>query len=518
MIPGGFGTGKTMTQHALAKWSDADIIVYIGCGERGNEMTDVLDELPRAHRPAQRPAADGAHDPDRQHLATCRWPRARSRIYTGITIAEYYRDMGYDVGVMADSTSRWAEALRELSGRLEEMPAEEGYPAYLPDAPGGVLRARRLGRDARRRATARSPSSAPSRPPGGDFSEPVTQHTRRFIRCFWALDTDLANARHYPAIHWLKSYSEYVDEVAEWWEKVDPDWRAPARARRIDILQQEDRLQQIVKLVGPDVLPDTQRLILFIAELLKNGFLQQNAFDEVDMYCRARRSRCSMLRDHPERATTAAQEVINARARRCTRSRELPVHAAHPPREARHPQRQAGTARRARAASPGRVRQAGKGICMMADTSKKTRAVEDHGLEYRSIARIDGPLVFVETRSATSATTRSSRSPTPDGDTRVGRVLDVSDRRRRRPGARRAPPASAAPARACASSARPLRLDVSRAHARPRLRRPRPARSTAARRPSAAMRRDINGEPINPYSPRLSRATSSRPASPPSTA
>ena len=282
MIPGGFGTGKTMTQQSLAKWCDADIIVYIGCGERGNEMTDVLTSFPELTDPKSgRPLLE------RTILIanTSNMPVAAREVsvYTGITIAEYYRDMGYDVGVMADSTSRWAEALRELSGRLEEMPAEEGYPAYLQT---------RLAQFYERAGSVRALSGKEGSvsivgavsPMGGDFSEPVTQHTRRFIRCFWALDTDLAYSRHYPAIHWLHSYSEYVDGLTEWWENVDPDWRA-LRAKAMETLQKEDRLQQIVKLVGPDVLPDSQRLILFVSELLKDGFLQQSAFDETDMFC-----------------------------------------------------------------------------------------------------------------------------------------------------------------------------------------------------------------------------------------
>jgi len=281
-IPGGFGTGKTITQHNLAKWSDADIIVYIGCGERGNEMTDVLTSFPELTDPRS-----GRPLMERTVLIanTSNMPVAAREvsIYTGITIAEYYRDMGYHVGVMADSTSRWAEALRELAARLEEMPAEEGFPAYLPSRlaefyeRGGAVET--LGGQ---RASI-SIVGAVS-PPGGDFSEPVTQHTRRFIRCFWALDTPLANARHYPAIHWLRSYSEYVEDVTEWWEEVEPEWPR-LRQRFVEILQREDRLQQIVKLVGPDVLPDTHRLVLLVAEMIKNGFLQQNAFDEIDMYC-----------------------------------------------------------------------------------------------------------------------------------------------------------------------------------------------------------------------------------------
>ena len=291
-IPGGFGTGKTMTQHALAKWSNADIIVYIGCGERGNEMTDVLTDFPKLTDPRT-----GRPLMERTVLIanTSNMPVAAREvsIYTGITIAEYYRDMGYHVGVMADSTSRWAEALRELAARLEEMPAEEGFPAYLPsrlaefyERAGAVTTLG--GRDG-----SISIIGAVS-PPGGDFSEPVTQHTRRFIRCFWALDTILANARHYPAIHWLTSYSEYVEDVTDWWQEVEPEWPR-LRQQAIELLQREDRLQQIVKLVGPDVLPDTQRLVLLVAEMIKNGFLQQNAFDETDMYS-APRKQAGLLR------------------------------------------------------------------------------------------------------------------------------------------------------------------------------------------------------------------------------
>lgn len=286
MIPGGFGTGKTMTQHSLAKWCDADIIIYIGCGERGNEMTDVLTSFPELVDPKS-----GHPLMERTVMIanTSNMPVAAREvsIYTGITLAEYYRDMGYAVGVMADSTSRWAEALRELSGRLEEMPAEEGYPAYLQTRLAQFYeRAGSVVTLCGRRGSV-SIIGAVS-PMGGDFSEPVTQHTRRFVRCFWALDTDLAYSRHYPAIHWLKSYSEYVDDVTEWWEEVSPDWRT-LRTKAIDTLQQEDRLQEIVKLVGPDVLPDSQRLILLIAEILRDGFLQQSAYDEVDMFCDPRK-------------------------------------------------------------------------------------------------------------------------------------------------------------------------------------------------------------------------------------
>ncbi len=281
-IPGGFGTGKTITQHQLAKWSDAEIIVFIGCGERGNEMTEVLREFPELQDPRS-----GRPLMERTILIanTSNMPVAAREvsIYTGITLAEYYRDMGLSVAVFADSTSRWAEALRELAARLEEMPAEEGFPASLPTRlaqfyeRGGAVTTL-----AGERASV-SIVGAVS-PPGGDFSEPVTQHTRRFIRCFWALDTELANARHYPSIHWLHSYSEYAEDVSPWWMKRASDW-VDLRTEALTLLQREDRLQQIVKLVGPDVLPDSQKLILFIAEIMKDGFLAQSAFDENDMYC-----------------------------------------------------------------------------------------------------------------------------------------------------------------------------------------------------------------------------------------
>jgi V/A-type H+-transporting ATPase subunit A len=281
-IPGGFGTGKTITQHQLAKWSDAEIIVYIGCGERGNEMTEVLREFPEL-----KDAQSGRPLMERTILIanTSNMPVAAREvsIYTGITLAEYYRDQGKNVAVFADSTSRWAEALRELAARLEEMPAEEGFPATLPARlaqfyeRGGAVRT--LGGQKASVSIVGAVS-----PPGGDFSEPVTQHTRRFTRCFWALDTELAYARHYPSIHWLRSYSEYIEDVSAWWQKEAPDW-ADLRTEALAILQREDRLQQIVKLVGPDVLPDTQRLILFVSEILKDGFLTQNAYDDKDSYC-----------------------------------------------------------------------------------------------------------------------------------------------------------------------------------------------------------------------------------------
>lgn len=281
-IPGGFGTGKTMTQHAIAKWCDADIIVYIGCGERGNEMTEVLTEFPNLIDPRT-----GRSLMERTILIanTSNMPVAAREvsIYTGITIAEYYRDMGYHVAVMADSTSRWAEALRELSGRLEEMPAEEGFPAYLPTRLAEFYERGGMVTTLEGKKGSVTIIGAVS-PPGGDFSEPVTQHTKRFIRCFWALDRDLANARHYPAISWNDSYSEYTEDLIQYWDSIDPAWDT-LRTKTMDILKKERKLSEIVRLVGPDALPDEQRLILLTADMIKNGFLQQSSFDTVDMYC-----------------------------------------------------------------------------------------------------------------------------------------------------------------------------------------------------------------------------------------
>jgi len=283
VVPGGFGTGKTMIQHALAKWCDADIIVYIGCGERGNEMTDVLMSFPKLIDPrTKRPLMERTI----MIANTSNMPVAarEASIYTGITLAEYYRDQGYHVAVMADSTSRWAEALRELSGRMEEMPADEGFPAYLPTRLAEFYERAGMFRTLCGAEGSISIAGAVS-PPGGDFSEPVTQHTKRFVRCLWALDRQLANARHYPAISWLDSYSEYVDEIADWWqERSNGEWME-LRQRIMDLLQQEGKLQQVVKLVGPDVLPDTQRIILETCEMFKNAFLQQNSYDKVDTYC-----------------------------------------------------------------------------------------------------------------------------------------------------------------------------------------------------------------------------------------
>lgn len=281
-VPGGFGTGKTMTQHALAKWCDADVIVYIGCGERGNEMTDVLTEFPqlvdpRSGRPLMERTVMIANTSNMPVAAR------EASIYTGVTMAEYYRDMGYHVAVMADSTSRWAEALRELASRLGDMPAEEGFPPYLAtrlaefyERAGYVIT---LGE----RKGSISIIGAVS-PPGGDFSEPVTQHTTRFVRTFWALDKELADARHYPSISWIDSYSEYIEEVGAWWEVHHRGWNQLRRSA-MEILQEENRLEQIVRLVGPDALPLQDRFLLFCAEIMRNAFLQQNSFDPNDMFC-----------------------------------------------------------------------------------------------------------------------------------------------------------------------------------------------------------------------------------------
>ncbi|MGD6934190.1 MAG: V-type ATP synthase subunit A [Candidatus Bathyarchaeia archaeon] len=284
-IPGPFGAGKTVTQQQLAKWCDANIIIYVGCGERGNEMVDVLDSFPKLTDPTT-----GHPLMERTILIanTSNMPVSarEASIYTGITLAEYYRDMGYAVALMADSTSRWAEALRELSGRLEEMPAEEGFPSYLPSRLAefyertGVVET--IGSEKRIGSICAVGAVSP---PGGDFSEPVTQHTKRFTRVFWALDAELADARHYPSINWMNSYSGYVGELAEWWhQNIDPEW-ANYRDEAMRILQAEDELKNIVKLVGPEALPDKQRLILETARIIRIAILQQNALDAIDTYC-----------------------------------------------------------------------------------------------------------------------------------------------------------------------------------------------------------------------------------------
>jgi len=279
-VPGGFGTGKTMTQHQIAKWSDADIIIYIGCGERGNEMTQVLEDFSKLVDPKS-----GNPLMDRTSLIanTSNMPVAarEASIYTGITLAEYYRDMGYDVAIMADSTSRWAEALRELSGRLEEMPAEEGFPAYLASRLSTFYERAGMVRNLNGSEGSVSIISAVS-PQGGDFSEPVTQNTRRFVRCFWGLDKALAYSRHFPAIHWLTSYSEYLGDLAPWYaQHVSPDF-VDCRNQIVAILNQESSLMEIVKLIGSDVLPDDQKLVLEVAKVIRLGFLQQNAFHPED--------------------------------------------------------------------------------------------------------------------------------------------------------------------------------------------------------------------------------------------
>lgn len=281
-LPGGFGTGKTMTQHQLAKWCDADIIIYIGCGERGNEMTNVLEEFGELEDPKT-----GNLLMDRTTLIanTSNMPVAarEASIYTGITLAEYYRDMGYHVAIMADSTSRWAEALRELSGRLEEMPAEEGFPAYLASRLSAFYE--RAGYVENSNGTTGSVTIIGAvSPQGGDFSEPVTQNTKRFVRCFLALDKSLAYARHYPAINWLTSYSEYVGDLSPWYSEQVGENFVLCRNEILNILTTENRLNEIVKLIGSDVLPDDQKLVLEIARVIRLGFLQQNAFHKEDTF------------------------------------------------------------------------------------------------------------------------------------------------------------------------------------------------------------------------------------------
>ncbi len=282
-IPGGFGTGKTVIQHQLAKWSDADIVVYVGCGERGNEMTEVLRDFPELEDPRT-----GEPLMKRTILIanTSNMPVAarEASVYSGITLAEYYRDMGYNVALMADSTSRWAEALREISGRLEEMPGEEGYPAYLASELAAFYERAGICELHGGREGSVSVIGAVS-PSGGDFSEPVTQNTLRIVQVFWALDTELRNKRHFPAINWLKSYSLYLDQVAEWWgDNVNENWHT-LRREGMKLLEKEDELQEIVQLVGPDALPRSDQFALQAARVLREDFLQQNAFHDVDTYC-----------------------------------------------------------------------------------------------------------------------------------------------------------------------------------------------------------------------------------------
>jgi V/A-type H+-transporting ATPase subunit A len=284
-IPGGFGTGKTVTLHQIAKWADSKVVVYIGCGERGNEMTEVLVEFPhlidpRSGRPLMERTVLVANTSNMPVAAR------EASIYTGVTIAEYYRDMGYDVVLVADSTSRWAEALREMSGRLEEMPAEEGYPSYLASRLAEFYeragRVRALGSPERAGSVTLVGAVSPS---GADFTEPVTTHTIRFIKTFWALDTRLAYSRHYPSINWMQSYSGYLEDVSKWWkENVSGEWYN-LRAESYHVLQREDTLKEIVRLLGPEALPDEEKLVLEVARMVKIGILQQNSFDKIDTYC-----------------------------------------------------------------------------------------------------------------------------------------------------------------------------------------------------------------------------------------
>ena len=281
-IPGPFGAGKTMTQHQLAKWSDADIIVYLGCGERGNEMTQALEEFSELNDPRT-----GLPLMNRTILIanTSNMPVAarEASVYTGMTIAEYYRDMGYHVALMADSTSRWAEALREISGRLEEMPAEEGFPAYLASRLAEFYERAGYVQTLEGKEGSVTVIGAVS-PQGGDFSEPVTQNTKRFIRCFWALDRSLAYARHFPSIHWMNSYSEYTGDLKKWYdENVSPDFDQ-CRRRIMNLLREESQLMEIVKLIGSDILPEDQKLVIETARVIRVGFLQQNAYHAVDTY------------------------------------------------------------------------------------------------------------------------------------------------------------------------------------------------------------------------------------------
>ena len=280
-IPGGFGTGKTILQQTLAKWSDADIIVYIGCGERGNEMTEVLQEFPELEDPKNQKRLI-----DRTVLIanTSDMPVSarEASIYMGLTIAEYFRDMGYTVALMADSTSRWAEAMRELSGRMNELPAEEGFPSYLASRIASVYERAGSVNTLAGSSGAVTIIGAVS-PPGGDFSEPVTRYTQRFTSVFWALDKELANARFYPSINHILSHSAYIDNIKEWWEENHPGW-IELRLWLIELLHKDDKLQRIVKLLGSEALPEDQKLTFFMGNLVKEFFLQQNAFDEIDMF------------------------------------------------------------------------------------------------------------------------------------------------------------------------------------------------------------------------------------------
>ncbi len=285
-IPGGFGTGKTVTLQQIAKWSDADVIIYIGCGERGNEMADVVAHFPELVDPRS-----GRKLIERTviiaNVSNMPVSAREASIYMGVTIGEFYRDMGYDVAIMADSTSRWAEALRDISGRLEEIPAEAGFPAYLSDRIAQIYE--RAGRGVvmgeGRKLGSLTLIGAVS-PPGGDFSEPVTTHTLRFIGTFWALDTDLAYRRHFPAINWLRSFTRYLDVAARWWAKLDPTW-AESRSQALRLLEEASEIEETARIIGEKALPDEQRLVLLLAELLREGFLVQSAFHDIDTYCEA---------------------------------------------------------------------------------------------------------------------------------------------------------------------------------------------------------------------------------------
>ena len=304
-IPGPFGSGKTVTQQQLAKWSDAKIVVYIGCGERGNEMTEVLTEFPHLEDPTS-----GKPLMERTVLIanTSNMPVAarEASVYTGITIAEYFRDMGYDVSLMADSTSRWAEAMREISSRLEEMPGEEGYPAYLAARLSEFYERAGLVETLNHQSGSVSVIGAVS-PPGGDFSEPVTQNTLRIVKVFWALDAKLSQRRHFPAINWLNSYSLYLDALHDWYDKeVSPDWNK-LRSWAMGVLQKEAELQEIVQLVGSDALPETEQITIEVARMIREIFLQQNAYDAVDTYCDMKKQfdMLKAIRLYSDLATTA---------------------------------------------------------------------------------------------------------------------------------------------------------------------------------------------------------------------
>ena len=324
-IPGPFGSGKTVTQQQLAKWSDAKIVVYIGCGERGNEMTEVLTEFPHLEDPTS-----GKPLMERTVLIanTSNMPVAarEASVYTGITIAEYFRDMGYDVSLMADSTSRWAEAMREISSRLEEMPGEEGYPAYLAARLSEFYERAGLVETLNHQSGSVSVIGAVS-PPGGDFSEPVTQNTLRIVKVFWALDAKLSQRRHFPAINWLNSYSLYLDALHDWYDKeVSPDWNK-LRSWAMGVLQKEAELQEIVQLVGSDALPETEQITIEVARMIREIFLQQNAYDAVDTYCDMKKQfdMLKAIRLYADLATTAqAAGVSPAQITTIKSKNELP--------------------------------------------------------------------------------------------------------------------------------------------------------------------------------------------------